>query len=399
MSDSKEIVSKNSAFGGVGSKESQASDEKGKTATVDDTNDIHNIVKPLGGLTLGIVDTFQKCSPDFVPATKKEHRVLTSPSVPAGNDGLDNEEANLICRVYDKLISHHGVVYTIIEGLGNGTFGQVFRCQREGTRDIVAVKVIKNKPAYHKQGLLEVKIVHALNTKHDPHDTKSIVRVDESFEYKGHICIVFELLNMSLLDILSQNQFRGLPLTVVQRFTRQLLTALATLESANIIHCDIKPENILLSTVKAVDDIVETFGEGTGASAIGSLSPLGASTLAGNQTHLPPSSPSSTAPSSSSSSSSSSQSSQLGNVKLIDFGSACYEGQTSFSYIQSRFYRSPEVLLGSPYNGAIDMWSLACVCTEMYVLFYILPFFPYCVLSLSYPSIAACLHSLTPRDV
>jgi serine/threonine protein kinase len=60
-------------------------------------------------------------------------------------------------------------------------------------------------------------------------------------------------------------------------------------------------------------------------------------------------------------------------VKVIDFGSACYEGKSMYSYIQSRFYRSPEVLLGVPYNGSIDMWSLACVCSEMYLG---LPLFP-----------------------
>jgi hypothetical protein len=60
-------------------------------------------------------------------------------------------------------------------------------------------------------------------------------------------------------------------------------------------------------------------------------------------------------------------------LKLIDFGSACFEGKTMYSYIQSRFYRSPEVLLGVPYNGAIDLWSLGCVCAEMFVG---LPIFP-----------------------
>ncbi len=47
-----------------------------------------------------------------------------------------------------------------------------------------------------------------------------------------------------------------------------------------------------------------------------------------------------------------------GEIKLIDFGSACFENRTVYSYIQSRFYRSPEVVLGSPYTVAIDMWSL-----------------------------------------
>ena len=37
-----------------------------------------------------------------------------------------------------------------------------------------------------------------------------------------------------------------------------------------------------------------------------------------------------------------------------------------YSYIQSRFYRSPEVMLGLPYTVAIDMWSLGCILAEMH---------------------------------
>lgn len=48
-------------------------------------------------------------------------------------------------------------------------------------------------------------------------------------------------------------------------------------------------------------------------------------------------------------------------LKLIDFGSSCLSQSQLYQYIQSRFYRSPEVLLGMPYTTAIDMWSLACI--------------------------------------
>jgi serine/threonine protein kinase len=54
-------------------------------------------------------------------------------------------------------------------------------------------------------------------------------------------------------------------------------------------------------------------------------------------------------------------------IKVIDFGSACYENHTSFSYIQSRFYRSPEILVGLPYTPDIDMWSLGCITAELYL--------------------------------
>lgn len=60
-------------------------------------------------------------------------------------------------------------------------------------------------------------------------------------------------------------------------------------------------------------------------------------------------------------------------IKVIDFGSACYENQTVYSYIQSRFYRSPEILLGLPYSSSIDMWSLGCIAAEIFLG---LPLFP-----------------------
>ena len=60
-------------------------------------------------------------------------------------------------------------------------------------------------------------------------------------------------------------------------------------------------------------------------------------------------------------------------VRVIDFGSSCFEHEKVYTYIQSRFYRSPEVLLGLPYSASIDMWSLGCIAVE---LFLGLPLFP-----------------------
>lgn len=48
-------------------------------------------------------------------------------------------------------------------------------------------------------------------------------------------------------------------------------------------------------------------------------------------------------------------------IKVIDFGSACHQSQQMYTYIQSRFYRSPEVILGLKYSTAIDMWSFGCI--------------------------------------
>jgi len=53
-------------------------------------------------------------------------------------------------------------------------------------------------------------------------------------------------------------------------------------------------------------------------------------------------------------------------IKVIDFGSSCLEHQRVYTYIQSRFYRSPEIILGLDYTMAIDMWSLGCIIAELY---------------------------------
>lgn len=173
-------------------------------------------------LTINISTTYKVCNPEFKPIEVLPQRLLSNPSEPVSNNGQDNVDGNLICRVHDKL-KFGERSFTILDLLGTGTFGQVFRCKRDDTKELVAVKVIKNKPAYHTQGMLEIKIA---NNNYDPSNEKHIVRLLESFEYYGHICLVFELLSMSLLDLLTQNQFRGLPLSIVQRFTRQILTSL-----------------------------------------------------------------------------------------------------------------------------------------------------------------------------
>ena len=206
----------------------------------------------LHNMTEDFVNTYKICNPKFRAIEIKPQRILTHPSEPLLNNKLDNEDSNLICKVHDILQSSNKK-FIVLDLLGTGTFGQVFRCQVSDTKEIVAVKVIKNKPAYHKQGLIENKIVKLLNSTYDIKNQHHIVRLLDSFEYCHHICLVFELLSMSLLDLLTQNQFRGLPLTVVQRFTREILTALVAMEEANVIHCDLKPENILLIPPERTD--------------------------------------------------------------------------------------------------------------------------------------------------
>ena len=117
--------------------------------------------------------------------------------------------------------------------------------------------------------------------------------------------MTFELLSVNLYDLLKSHNFTPFSSELVRRLAIQVLSTLIYLRRRNIIHCDLKPENILL---KQADK---------------------------------------------------------SGIKIIDFGSSCYSDEKMYSYIQSRYYRAPEVILGSEYSFHIDMWSFACVIAEM----------------------------------
>ncbi|KAH8555569.1 hypothetical protein BGW37DRAFT_435116 [Umbelopsis sp. PMI_123] len=270
--------------------------------------------KPLVALTTQISEIYESANPKFkYNASSRPRRVLTKPSKPCKNDGNDNDDYDYILYVNDILGSAEGQRYLILDVLGAGTFGQVVKCQNIKTNEIVAVKVVKNKQAYFNQSMMELAILEMLNERYDKMDKHHILRLKDTFIHKKHLCLAFELLSVNLYELIKQNRFRGLSTNLVRVFTTQLLDALTVLNEAKIIHCDLKPENILLISLE---------------------SPA---------------------------------------IKIIDFGSACHETQTVYTYIQSRFYRSPEVLVGLPYSSAIDMWSLGCIAAE---LFLGLPLFP-----------------------
>ncbi|KAI8885630.1 kinase-like protein [Backusella circina FSU 941] len=261
-------------------------------------------------LTVDLCGTFKQrnCQFDY-PIALNPKRVLTKPSAAVKNEGFDNENSDYILYVHDVLDER----FEILEMLGSGTFGQVAKCKCRNTGHIKAVKIIKNKPAYLKQSTIEVNILKQLNTVFDPHDIYNILRMEDSFIHKNHLCLVFELLSVNLYELIKQNNFKGLSTSLVRVFATQILETLCILQEAKVIHCDLKPENILLRSL------------------------------------------------------------EVPSIKVIDFGSACLENQQTYSYIQSRFYRSPEVLLGLKYTTAIDMWSFGCIVAE---LFLGLPIFP-----------------------
>ncbi|XP_038051740.1 dual specificity tyrosine-phosphorylation-regulated kinase 4-like [Patiria miniata] len=214
---------------------------------------------------------------------------------------------------YTKVLHDHLTYrYEILEVIGKGSFGQVVRAMDYKTGDIVAIKIIRNKKRFHHQALIEVKILDALRRK-DKDNSNNVIHMLEYFYFRNHLCITFELLGMNLYELIKKNNFQGFSIALIRRFAYALLGCLKLLHQERIIHCDLKPENILLKQK------------------------------------------------------------YQNSIKVIDFGSSCYVNQRVYTYIQSRFYRSPEVILGLPYGMPIDMWSFGCILAELYTGY---PLFP-----------------------
>ena len=224
------------------------------------------------------------------------------------NHGFDDDRGDYIYVTHD----HIGFRFEILCLLGKGSFGQVLKVFDHKENRPMALKIIRNKKRFHHQALVEVKILDHLK-EHDKEDQHNIIRIDEYFYFRNHLCITFELLSINLYEFIKNNNFQGVSLGLIRRFAIQLLTSLKYLHRERIIHCDLKPENILL------------------------------------------------------------KSPTKSGIKVIDFGSSCFEDERLYTYIQSRFYRSPEVILGISYGRPIDSWSFGCILAELYTG---LPLFP-----------------------
>jgi len=195
--------------------------------------------------------------------------------------------------------------YEVQKGLGKGSFGDVVKAYDHKTKSHVALKIIRNEKRFHKQGKSEVKILDHLR-RHDKDHANHVIHMKDYFIFRNHLCITFEMMHTDLYTALKKDGFRGYTLPNVAEFAKSMCVSLSLLKEHRIIHCDLKPENILLKS-----------GVGNG-------------------------------------------------IKVIDFGSSCFDHERVHSYIQSRFYRSPEVILGLSYGTAIDMWSLGCILAELH---------------------------------
>nr|XP_056702303.1 homeodomain-interacting protein kinase 4 [Euleptes europaea] len=200
--------------------------------------------------------------------------------------------------------------YDVFEILGKGTFGEVVKSWKRSSGEMVAIKILKNDSYRSRIIKNELKLLQTM-AEVDAEESH-IVQFHEFFHDELKFYLVFELLEQNLFDFQKEHNFSPLPVRHIRTVTTQVLRALSKLKELSIIHADLKPENIML-----VDQVRYPF-----------------------------------------------------RVKVIDFGSASIFNEVRYvkePYIQSRFYRAPEILLGLPFCEKVDVWSLGCVMAELHL--------------------------------
>ncbi|KAL4635918.1 dual specificity tyrosine-phosphorylation-regulated kinase 2-like [Arapaima gigas] len=218
----------------------------------------------------------------------------------SNNSGYDDDQGSYIFVPHD----HIAYRYEMLKVIGKGTFSQVLQAYDHKIHQQVALKMVRNKKHFHQQVTEEIRILQHLR-KQDKDNNMNVIHMLEHFTFRNHVCISFELLSMSLYEFIKSNKFQGSSLLQVRKFAHSILQCLDSLRKNKIIHCDLKPQNIMIKQQGRTE------------------------------------------------------------IKVIDFGTSCYEHQKVYTYIQSRFYRAPEVILGSCYGMPIDMWSFGCILVEL----------------------------------
>lgn len=221
----------------------------------------HNLMRRS---TVSLLDTYQKCGlkrkseeientssvqiieehPPMIQNNASGATVATATTSTATSKNSGSNSEGDYQLVQHEVLCSMTNTYEVLEFLGRGTFGQVVKCWKRGTNEIVAIKILKNHPSYARQGQIEVSILARLST--ESADDYNFVRAYECFQHKNHTCLVFEMLEQNLYDFLKQNKFSPLPLKYIRPVLQQVATALMKLKSLGLIHADLKPENIML---------------------------------------------------------------------------------------------------------------------------------------------------------
>jgi cyclin-dependent kinase-like len=196
--------------------------------------------------------------------------------------------------------------YEVLGIVGEGAYGIVYKCLNKVTNKYVAVKKFKETQDKLVQKTMKRELAMLQMLRHE-----NVVEFQESFVSKGNFFLVFEYVEKNLLEVLEESP-HGLSPKLIRSLVYQMCKAVAYLHKNNMIHRDVKPENLL------IDENL--------------------------------------------------------NLKLCDFGFARKVKlnknnnniDTMTDYVATRWYRSPELLLsGGIYGPEVDYWAIGCIMGEL----------------------------------
>lgn len=252
----------------------------------------------------------------------------------------DDEDGHYIIKTNDVFANR----FIIQKLLGQGTFGKVVACYDKINRETVAIKIIRNIAKYRDAARIELRVLTTLK-KFDNENRNHCIHLRECLDYRGHICIVTDLLKISLYDFLENNKFIPYPGSHIQAISKQLVRSVTYFHDLNLIHTDLKPENILLH-----DDSFQRK-QLRSNTIVASYMNLNLS----NDKRRPDKPPK--------------YSKILNNplIQIIDFGSAIFDDEYHSSIVCTRHYRAPEIVLGVGWSFPCDMWSIGCILVELVI--------------------------------
>ena len=142
--------------------------------------------------------------------------------------------------------------YMVVRKIGWGHFSTVWLCWDTSGKRFVALKIVKSARHYTETALDEIELLRCVRDSDpgDPFRLRSVQLLDE-FTLNGpngnHVCMVFEVLGHNLLKLIIRSEYKGIPLQNVKTIMKQVLQGLHYLHAkCQIIHTDIKPENVLI---------------------------------------------------------------------------------------------------------------------------------------------------------